>query len=247
MTDPLHVLVVDDELRIRTMLRRYFVEEGFKVSDAGDGADMRAVLEREAIDLVLLDLMMPGEDGLSLTRYIRQRSEIPIIMLTGKGDLIDRVAGLETGADDYITKPFELREILARIRTVMRRAGLRTAPATSVSGSASGENASEVLVFEGWRLDLLRRELRRLNGELVPLTAGEFELLCVFVRHPNRVLNRDQVIDLVKGREWAAYDRGVDTQVMRLRKKVETDPSNPSLIKTVRGAGYVFAAAVTAG
>jgi len=247
MTDPLHVLVVDDELRIRTMLRRYFVEEGFKVSDAGDGADMRAVLEREAIDLVLLDLMMPGEDGLSLTRYIRQRSEIPIIMLTGKGDLIDRVAGLETGADDYITKPFELREILARIRTVMRRAGLRTAPATSVCGSASGENVSEVLVFEGWRLDLLRRELRRLNGELVPLTAGEFELLCVFVRHPNRVLNRDQVIDLVKGREWAAYDRGVDTQVMRLRKKVETDPSNPSLIKTVRGAGYVFAAAVTAG
>jgi two-component system OmpR family response regulator len=247
MSDPLHVLVVDDELRIRTMLRRYFVEEGFKVSDAGDGADMRAVLEREAIDLVLLDLMMPGEDGLSLTRYIRQRSEIPIIILTGKGDLIDRVAGLETGADDYITKPFELREILARIRTVMRRAGQRTAPATTVSGSASGENASEVLVFEGWRLDLLRRELRRLNGELVPLTAGEFELLCVFVRHPNRVLNRDQVIDLVKGREWAAYERGVDTQVMRLRKKVETDPSNPSLIKTVRGAGYVFAAAVTAG
>jgi two-component system, OmpR family, response regulator len=247
MSDPLHVLVVDDELRIRTMLRRYFVEEGFKVSDAGDGADMRAVLEREAIDLVLLDLMMPGEDGLSLTRYIRQRSEIPIIMLTGKGDLIDRVAGLETGADDYITKPFELREILARIRTVMRRAGQRTAPATTVSSSASGENASEVLVFEGWRLDLLRRELRRLNGELVPLTAGEFELLCVFVRHPNRVLNRDQVTDLVKGREWAAYERGVDTQVMRLRKKVETDPSNPSLIKTVRGAGYVFAAAVTAG
>jgi two-component system OmpR family response regulator len=247
MSDQVHVLVVDDEPRIRTMLRHYLVDEGFKVSDAGDGADMRAVLEREAIDLVLLDLMMPGEDGLSLTRYIRQRSEIPIIMLTGKGDLIDRVAGLETGADDYITKPFELREILARIRTVMRRAGLRTAPATSVSGSASGENASEVLVFEGWRLDLLRRELRRLNGELVPLTAGEFELLCVFVRHPNRVLNRDQVIDLVKGREWAAYERGVDTQVMRLRKKVETDPSNPSLIKTVRGAGYVFAAAVTAG
>ena len=125
MTYPLHVLVVDDEPRIRTMLRRYLVEEGFKVSDAADGADMRAVLEREAIDLVLLDLMMPGEDGLSLARYIRQRSEIPIIMLTGKGDLIDRVVGLETGADDYITKPFELREVLARIRTVMRRAGPR--------------------------------------------------------------------------------------------------------------------------
>ena len=129
MSYPPHVLIVDDEARIRTMLRRYLVEEGFKVSDTGDGADMRAVLEREAIDLVLLDLMMPGEDGLSLARYIRQRSEIPIIMLTGKGDLIDRVVGLETGADDYITKPFELREVLARIRTVMRRAGPRSQPA----------------------------------------------------------------------------------------------------------------------
>ena len=241
MTDPLHVLIVDDEPRIRNMLRRYLVEEGFKVSDAGDGAGMRAVLAREVIHLVLLDLMMPGEDGLSLARYIRQHSEIPIIMLTGKGDLIDRVVGLETGADDYIPKPFELREVLARIRAVMRRAGPRAAPAAPVPA----QNASEVLVFEGWRLDVLRRELRRQTGDLVPLTAGEFELLCVFARHPNRVLNRDQLIDLVKGREWAAYDRGVDTQVMRLRKKIEADPSNPSLIKTVRGSGYVFAAAVT--
>ena len=245
MTDPLHVLIVDDEPRIRNMLRRYLVEEGFKVSDAGDGAGMRAVLAREVIHLVLLDLMMPGEDGLSLARYIRQHSEIPIIMLTGKGDLIDRVVGLETGADDYIPKPFELREVLARIRAVMRRAGPRVAPAASVPAPATSGNASKVLVFEGWRLDVLRRELRRQTGDLVPLTAGEFELLCAFARHPNRVLNRDQLIDLVKGREWAAYDRGVDTQVMRLRKKIEADPSNPSLIKTVRGSGYVFAAAVT--
>jgi len=243
MTDPLHVLIVDDEPRIRNMLRRYLVEEGFKVSDAGDGAGVRAVLAREVIHLVLLDLMMPGEDGLSLARYIRQHSEIPIIMLTGKGDLIDRVVGLETGADDYIPKPFELREVLARIRTVIRRAGPRAAPAP-VPVPAAG-NASKVLVFEGWRLDVLRRELRRQTGDLVPLTAGEFELLCAFARHPNRVLNRDQLIDLVKGREWAAYDRGVDTQVMRLRKKIEADPSNPSLIKAVRGSGYVFAAAVT--
>jgi two-component system OmpR family response regulator len=247
MTNPLHVLVVDDEPRIRTMLRRYLVEEGFKVSDAADGAGMRAVFAREAIDLVLLDLMMPGEDGLSLARYIRQRSEIPIIMLTGKGDLVDRVAGLETGADDYITKPFELREILARIRTVMRRSAPRDAPAASEPCPAANVNASEVLLFEGWRLDLLRRELRWRTGKSVPLTAGEFELLRAFTRNPNRVLNRDQLIDLVKGREWAAYDRGVDTQVMRLRKKIEPDPSNPRLIKTVRGAGYVFAAAVTAG
>jgi two-component system, OmpR family, response regulator len=241
MTDPPHILIVDDEPRIRNMLRRYLVEEGFKVSDAGDGAGVRAVLAREVIHLVLLDLMMPGEDGLSLARYIRQHSEIPIIMLTGKGDLIDRVVGLESGADDYIPKPFELREVLARIRTVMRRAGPRVAPAAPVPA----RNTSEVLVFEGWRLDVLRRELRRQTGDLVALTAGEFELLCAFARHPNRVLNRDQLIDLVKGREWAAYDRGVDTQVMRLRKKIEADPSNPSLIKTVRGSGYVFAAAVT--
>jgi two-component system OmpR family response regulator len=247
MSDPVHVLVVDDEPRIRTMLRHYLVDEGFKVSDAGDGADMRAVLEREAIDIVLLDLMMPGEDGLSLARYIRQRSEIPIIILTGKGDLIDRVVGLETGADDYITKPFELREILARIRAVIRRAAPLTSTSASVPSLATYVNASEVFAFEGWRLDLLRRELRRQTGELVPLTAGEFELLCALVRHPHRVLNRDQLIDLVKGREWAAYDRGVDTQVMRLRKKIETDSSNPRLIKTVRGGGYVFAASVTAG
>ena len=203
MTDPLHVLIVDDEPRIRNMLRRYLVEEGFKVSDAGDGAGMRAVLAREVIHLVLLDLMMPGEDGLSLARYIRQHSEIPIIMLTGKGHLIDRVVGLETGADDYIPKPFELREVLARIRAVIRRAGPRAAPAAPVPA----RNTSEVLVFEGWRLDVLRRELRRQTGDLVPLTAGEFELLCVFARHPNRVLNRDQLIDLVKGREWAAWCR----------------------------------------
>jgi two-component system, OmpR family, response regulator len=237
--------VVDDEPRIRTLLRRYLVEEGFKVSDAGDGAGMRAVLEREVIHLVLLDLMMPGEDGLSLARYIRQRSEIPIIMLIGKGDLIDRVVGLETGADDYVPKPFELREVLARIRSVMRRAGPLAAPAAPVHAPAADGNASEVLVFEGWRLDLLRRELRRQTGDLVPLTAGEFELLRAFARHANRVLNRDQLIDLVKGPEWATYDRGIDTQVMRLRKKIEADLSNPSLIKTVRGAGYVFAAAVT--
>jgi two-component system OmpR family response regulator len=245
MSDPIHVLVVDDEPRIRTMLRRYLTGEGFTVSEAGGGAEMRAVLERGPVDLVLLDLMMPGEDGLALARTIRQRSETPIIMLTGKGDLIDRVVGLEAGADDYITKPFELREVLARIRTVMRRAAPR---ATSQPALAPpGVNEDEVLVFQGWRLDLVRRELSRPTGEPVVLTAGEFELLRVFARHPNRVLSRDQLIDLVKGRDWAAYDRAVDTQVGRLRKKLEADLSNPTLIKTVRGGGYVFASTVTAG
>src|SRR5471030_3135513 len=180
MSEPAHVLVVDDEPRIRTMLRRYLAEEGFQVSDAADGAAMRTVLERETIHLVLLDLMMPGEDGLALARTIRQRSEIPIIMLTGKGDLIDRVVGLEAGADDYITKPFELREILARIRTVMRRAGPRSAPATPERAPAPDGNANEILAFQGWHLDLVRRELKRSTGDLVSLTAGEFELLRVF-------------------------------------------------------------------
>ena len=225
----------------------YLTEEGFKVSEAGGGADMRPALERDAVDIVLLDLMMPGEDGLALARHIRQRSEIPIIMLTGKGDLIDRVVGLEAGADDYITKPFELREILARIRTVMRRVKPRSAPPGPERAAAVGRSADEVLVFQDWRLDLVRRELTRPTGELVALTAGEFELLRVFARHPNRVLSRGQLIDLVKGPGWATYDRAVDTQVGRLRKKVEPDLSNPALIKTVRGGGYIFATAVAAG
>jgi two-component system phosphate regulon response regulator OmpR len=245
MSDPLHVLVVDDEPRIRTMLRRYLGDEGFQVSEAGEGAAMRAILDREKVHLVLLDWMIPGEDGLSLARYVRQHSEIPVIMLTGKGDLIDRVVGLEAGADDYITKPFELREVLARIRTVMRRAQPR--PVSEPAHSPSPASVGEVLVFDSWRLDLVRRELQRASGETVPLTAGEFELLHVFARHPNRVLSRNQLIDLVKGREWAAYDRAIDTQVGRLRKKIEADPANPVLVKTVRGGGYVFAAAVKPG
>lgn len=245
MSEPAHVLVVDDEPRIRTMLRRYLTDEGFKVSEAGEGTAMRDVLQREVIHLVLLDLMIPGEDGLSLARYIREHTRIPVIILTGKGDLIDRVVGLEAGADDYITKPFELREVLARIRTVMRRADPRvTAPA---SPAPAEPGSSDVLVFEGWRLDLVKRDLHRPTGESVPLTAGEFELLRVFTGNPNRVLSRDQLMDQVKGRDWAAYDRAIDTQVGRLRKKIEADPNNPVFIKTVRGGGYVFARAVKPG
>src|ERR1051326_2907599 len=235
MNQPPHVLVVDDEQRIRTMLRRYLVEEGFRVTEAADGGAMRTVLDDERVDLLLLDLMMPGEDGLSLARQVRQRSDIPIIMLTGKGDLIDRVAGLEAGADDYIAKPFHLREVLARIRTVLRRGRTAATPTGMAESDAAGP---QILAFHDWRLDLVRRELRRPNGDLVPLTTGEFELLRVFAAHPNRVLARDQLMTLVKGQEWAAYDRAVDAQVVRLRKKIEADPANPSLIKTVRGAGY---------
>jgi two-component system OmpR family response regulator len=246
MSDPQHILVVDDEARIRTMLRRYLEGEGFKVSEAGDGVAMRKAFEAAPVDLVLLDLMMPGEDGLTLARHIRQRAQTPIIMLTGKGDLIDRVAGLEAGADDYVAKPFHLREILARIRTVMRRVQA-PAPTAAPAATPVAEPGGEVLHFPGWEMDLLRRELRRAGGEAVSLTSAEFELLRVFATHPNRVLNRDQLMEQIKGREWEAYDRAIDTQIVRLRKKVEADPANPTLIKTVRGAGYVFAAAVTKG
>jgi len=243
MAEQLHILVVDDDMRIRTMLRRYLTEEGLKVSEAADGAAMRMVLDREAIDLVLLDLVMPGEDGLTLARSVRQRSAVPIIILTGKGDLIDRVVGLEAGADDYIAKPFHLREVLARIRTVLRRTqpGPTAAPAVPTGGPDA------ILSFQGWRLDQVKRELRRPDGEVVPLTTGEFELLRVLARNPNRVLNRDQLMDLVKGREWEAFDRAIDTQIVRLRRKIEHDPAKPQLIKTVRGAGYVFASAVSRG
>jgi DNA-binding response OmpR family regulator len=243
MTEPLHLLVVDDEPRIRAMLRRYLVAEGYKVSEVPDGAAMRAILDRETINLVLLDVNMPGEDGVSLARGLRQHSDIPIIMLTGKSDLVDRVVGLESGADDYITKPFELREVLARIRTLMRRTR-RTGPAAPADTDTAEPGRCG---FEGWQFDLVRRELRRPGGDLVPLTAGEFDLLRAFALHANRVLSRDQLLDLVKGRGWAAYDRAIDTQVVRLRRKIERDPGSPTLIKTVRGSGYIFAAPVTFG
>jgi len=243
----LSVLVVDDETRIRTMLRRYLTNEGFKVSEAESGPEARSALDRETFDVVLLDLVMPGEDGLSVARYIRQHSSTPVIMLTGKGDVIDRVVGLEAGADDYVTKPFHLREILARIRTVLRRGAPRE-PAPAVSAPADKPaQPGGLLCFNGWRLDLLKRELRNPQGAAIALTTGEFELLTVFARHANRVLNRDQLMELSKGREWAAYDRAIDTQVGRLRKKIEADADNPSLIKTVRGAGYIFAVSVTPG
>lgn len=243
MNEQFHILVVDDERRVRTMLSRYLADEGFRVSEASDGSSMWHVMERDQVDLVLLDLVMPGEDGLSLARHIRRRSEIPVIMLTGKGELIDRVVGLEAGADDYIPKPFHLREVLARIRTVMRRSHPNAA-STAHQEALRKEAVSDTLAFQGWSLDLLKRELRRPDGELVLLTTGEFDLLRVFAQNPNRVLDRDHVMTLVKGKEWAAFDRAVDTMVLRLRKKVEQDPQNPQLIKTVRGSGYILAAAV---
>lgn len=248
MTSPSHILIVDDDPRVRTMLRRYLLDEGFQISDVADGPAMRAAMAAAPVDLVLLDLVMPGEDGFTLARHIRQCGPIPIIMLTGKGELIDKVAGLEAGADDYIAKPFHLREVLARIRTVLRRSQGQGSPVAMTpppsADAAEGPGGGQMLRFEGWQLDLAKRELRRTKGRPVSLTTGEFDLLRVFALNPNRVLDRDKLMDLVKGREWSAYDRAIDAQVVRLRKKIESDPSQPKLIKTVRGAGYLFAAEV---
>ncbi|MBA1158814.1 response regulator [Microvirga mediterraneensis] len=240
MADAPHILVVDDDARIRQMLTRYLSDEGFQVSAAANGEAMRECLTHAKIDLVLLDLVLPGEDGFQLAREVRARPstcKTGIIMLTGRSDIVDMVVGLEVGADDYIAKPFHLREVLARIRSVLRRTQ-STLPVAS-SPIAQPE-AGEVIRFDGWRLDLGRRELKAPDGSEIALTTGEFELLATFARHPGRVLNRDQLMDLTRGRHWEAIDRSIDAQVARLRRKIEPDPKHPMLVKSVRGVGYVF-------
>ena len=236
------ILVVDDDARTRRMLARYFEEQGFVVRAAESGRAMWERLAEAPADLVLLDLVMPGEDGLTIARDLRARCEIGIVMLTGRGDVVDRVVGLEVGADDYITKPFHLREVLARVKTVLRR--LR--PASRPTAGAAADDAT-LLRFEGWVLDVPRRRLTSPAGRPVELTTGDFALLHAFAIHPGRVLDRDRLMDLVKGREWDVFDRSIDNQVSRLRKKIEADPRRPALIKSVRGVGYVFTPDVERG
>ncbi len=235
------ILVVDDDPRVRDLLARYLDGEGFSVCTVEHGDAMRSHMASASVDLVMLDLNLPGEDGLSLARELRATSKVPIIMITGKGDPIDRVVGLEIGADDYIPKPFELREVLARIRAVLRRSAPQShePPAMTESGS------SACISFADWRFDPTRRELRDPEGAVVALSTGEFDLLAVFLRHPSTVLSRDQLLDLLRGQDWTPFDRSIDTQVGRLRKKIECDPSNPEFIKTVRGVGYVFTAEIS--
>jgi DNA-binding response OmpR family regulator len=230
-----HILVVDDEPKVRTLLRRCLEGEGFAVSEAKDGAEMRVRLERDPVSLVTLDLNLGKENGLDLARELRKQHNVPIIMLTGKGDAIDRVVGLEVGADDYLAKPFELRELVARVRAVLRRAQ----PA-----AAAAPSAGQRFAFEGWVFDINRRSLKRGSGESLELTTSEFNLLEAFVKHPHRVLSRDDIMDLLKGHDWSPLDRSIDNLVARLRKKIEQDPDRPALIKTVRGVGYTFTADV---
>ncbi len=232
-----HILVVDDDREIRDLLARFLRKHGFRVDTAADGKAMFRVLSAGRFDLVVLDLMLPGEDGLTLCRKVRAESDLPIVMLTAIGEDTDRIVGLEMGADDYLAKPFNPRELLARIRAVLRRA-------PDMQRRRPNADPSRALEFQGWALDAGRRSLHAPDGALVELTAGEFDLLLALIEHPGRVLNRDQLLDLTRGREAGPFDRSVDVQVSRLRRKIEDDPKQPALIKTVRGGGYVFAGKV---
>ncbi len=236
---PVHILVVDDDPRIRQMLTRYFEQEGYRVSVAAEGAAMRAQLNSRPIDVILLDVVMPGEDGLTLAREIRAKSEVGIIMLTGRDEVLDRVVGLEVGADDYVTKPFHLREVLARVKSLLRR----RKPALDQAGK-SAETGTDVIRFDGWLLDIARRRLVSPSGEDVPLTTGEFDLLSALAKHPGRVFTRETLMDFTRGRSLRAFDRTIDGQIARLRKKIESDPKFPTIVKSVRGVGYVFSGKV---
>lgn len=237
MTAAPHILIVDDHREIRDLVSRVLVREGYRVSGAADGKAMRRVLADARIDLILLDLMLPGEDGLALCRALRADGNIPIIMLTAKGEEVDRVIGLEMGADDYLAKPFGSRELIARIRAVLRR--------SRIADTGAPERQAMRYRFDRWTLNTEARELVRDDGVVVPLSTGEYDLLLVLVERPQRVLNRDQLLDLARGRAAAALDRSIDTQVSRLRKKIEIDSADPKIILTVWGGGYILAPAVS--
>jgi two-component system OmpR family response regulator len=234
MERPDHVLVVDDDAEIRKLLGDYLQLNGFRVSLATDGREMRRRLEQSRPDIVVLDLMLPGDNGLTLCRDLRAASSLPVIMLTARGEEVDRIVGLEMGADDYLSKPFSPRELLARIKTILRRA----------RGLAPARGDAQRLRFAGWTLDLAARQLVAPDGVVVPLSGAEFRLLTVFVEHPNRVLDRNQLMDLTVGRDGTPFDRSIDVQVSRLRVRLRDDAREPRIIKTVRSEGYVLAAAV---
>ena len=237
-----HLLIVDDEDQVRTLLRNRFEKEGFVVSEAKDAAELWQRLEEgPEVDLITLDLTLGRDDGLALAREIRAKLNVPIIMISGKDEEVDRIVGLELGADDYITKPFSPREVVARVRAVLRRYG---AGASCEAGSiVSGPNGLR-LAFQGAILDVARREVVLDSGAMIDLTTTEFNLLELFLRHPQRVLTRDEIMNLLKGQDWSAFDRSVDSAIARLRKKIEPDVDRPRHIKTVRSVGYVFSSDV---
>ena len=230
------ILIVDDDERLRRTVSRYLKKEGYVVREAGTGEEMRKRLAAEMVDLVILDLMLPDDDGLDLAREVRSQSDVGIIMLTGKVGTIDKIVGLEVGADDYLTKPFDHRELLARVRTILRRVPKekKRVPESSISS----------VQFEGWTLDLVTQELKSPSGDLVYLTSNQFQLLVSLVTQAEQPLSRKAISELMGGRNWLPLNRSVDVLVGKLRKKIEVDPKAPKLIKTVRGVGYKFAARV---
>ncbi|WP_035605195.1 response regulator [Haloferula sp. BvORR071] len=235
-----HIAVVDDHQEIRQLLVKYLGQHGFTVSAAASAAEFRAQLERsETPDLVVLDIMMPGEDGLSLCRHLRATTGLPVIFLTAMAEDTERIIGLEIGADDYLVKPFNPRELLARIRAVLRRSG------THATNEEPPLTKSSRLRFADKLFDLSRHEVTGSDGVAVPLSTAEYRLLCVFLEHPGKVLSRDALLDLTSGREAEVWDRSIDNQVSRLRRKIEEDPKNPMLIKTYWGDGYCFTGTVT--
>jgi two-component system OmpR family response regulator len=225
-----HILIVDDDREIRDLLSRFLTRHGLRAEAVGDGRAMQQRLDAGRFDLIVLDLMLPGEDGLALCRRLRATSSLPIIMLTAVAEDTDRIIGLEMGADDYVTKPFNPRELLARIKAVLRRS----------EGPEQGSPGT-VLTFAGWRIDRDQRQLHAPDGRVVTLTSGEFDLLLVLAERPQRVLSRDQLLDLTKGRDAHPFDRSIDVQLSRLRRKIELDSKQPRLIRTVRGGGYMLA------
>ncbi len=235
MAEPPHIVVVDDEPEIRIMLTDYLGHAGFEVSAAEDGAAMRRIIAERPADLAILDITMPGEDGLSLARYLREHTKTGIVMLTAAGGVVDRIVGLEMGADDYIPKPVDLRELLARVRSVLRR----VQPGAPPVEEPPVDRASSAR-FGAFRLDLDAHRLYDPEGQEVPITSMEFDLLKAFADNPNRVLSRDRLLDLAHNKDWEPFDRSIDIRIARLRRKIEADPSKPQVIKTVRGAGYIF-------
>ncbi|HEY8609529.1 MAG TPA: response regulator transcription factor [Noviherbaspirillum sp.] len=237
MDTPAHILIVDDDRDISSLLAEYLEKNGYRTSTAPDGAGMWKVLDQVRIDLIVLDLNLPGEDGLTLCRTLRARSSLPVIMLTARGEPVDRILGLEMGADDYVPKPFEPRELYARIRSVLRR--------THSLPPKLEEPADRLVRFAGWTMDFTARHLVSPAGVVVALSGAEFRLLKIFVEHANRVLNRDQLLNLTQGRDADPFDRSIDLQISRLRQKLGEDARSPQIIKTVRNEGYVLATPVT--
>lgn len=253
MPQPTRALVVDDDLDIRELLCNYLARYGIEAEGVGDGVAMRSRLLAGAFDIVVLDLMLPGEDGLSLCKWLRSVSQVPVIMLTARGEPMDRVVGLELGADDYMAKPFEPRELVARIQSILRRAAIPQAvPMASDNASGSGNVAGSeaafadaIVHFNQWQLNRVLHQLTSPSGVIVALSNAEFRLLSTFLAHPFRILSRDQLLDEARGRSIEAFDRSIDLLVSRLRQKLLDDPREPALIKTVRGQGYLFNARVT--